>query len=223
MLDRNTKIKRVTVGQQSRSVMDLPDLVDIQIKSFEKFLQREHLKAGNPVKLQGLEEVFQTVFPIESQNGDMRLEYSHYILDEDNIKLTQAECKQKGHTYAIPVKARINLVFLETGEIRQKDIYMGDVPLMTSRGTFIINGAERVVVSQIHRSPGVIFSHEKGIYSSGSFPTGAAGSSLRSTRRRNSSTPRLTARSAFSERCSSGPSGTGRGRRSLISSTASRP
>jgi len=170
MLDRNTKIERLMVGQESRSVMELPDLVDIQIASFDKFLQRERMSSGEPINVQGLEEVFQSVFPIESQNGDMRLEYSHYILDEDNIKLTEPECKQKGHTFAIPVKARINLVFLETGEIRQKDIYMGDIPLMTDRGTFIINGAERVVVSQIHRSPGVIFSHEKGVYSSRIIP-----------------------------------------------------
>ena len=119
MLDRNTKIDRVVVGQQSRAVMELPDLVDIQIASFEKFLQRQCMLAGNPINVQGLEEVFQAAFPIESQNGEMRLEYSHYILNEDNIKLTEAECKQKGHTYAISVKARINLVFLETGEIRQ--------------------------------------------------------------------------------------------------------
>jgi DNA-directed RNA polymerase subunit beta len=150
--------------------MSLPDLVDIQVASFERFLQRERFARGEPVQNQGLEEVFQTVFPIESQNGDMRLEYDHYILDEDNIKLGEEECKAKGHTYAMPIKARINLLFLETGEIRQKDIYMGDIPIMTDRGTFIINGAERVVVSQIHRSPGVIFSHEKGVYSSRIIP-----------------------------------------------------
>ncbi len=170
MLDRNTKIDRITVGQKSTQVMDLPDLVGIQIASFEKFLQREKMMSGEPIDEQGLEEVFQSIFPIESQNGDMRLEYDHYVLDEENIKMTQAECKQKGLSYAIPIKARINLVFLETGEIRQKDIYMGDIPLMTGRGTFIINGAERVVVSQIHRSPGVIFSHEKGVYSSRIIP-----------------------------------------------------
>ncbi|NBF39005.1 MAG: DNA-directed RNA polymerase subunit beta [Spirochaetes bacterium] len=158
------------VGPKVDNVMELPDLVDIQIASFEKFLQRDRMHSGEGVHTQGLEEVFQSIFPIESQNGDMRLEYDHYILDEDNIKLGELECKQKGHTYAIPVKARINLVFLETGEIRQKDIYMGDIPLMTDRGTFIVNGAERVVVSQIHRSPGVIFSHEKGVYSSRIIP-----------------------------------------------------
>ncbi|MFP4010091.1 MAG: DNA-directed RNA polymerase subunit beta [Spirochaetaceae bacterium] len=163
-------VKRQFVGPKTDNVMELPDLVDIQLTSFEKFLQRERILRGESVLNQGLEEVFQSIFPIESQNGDMRLEYDHYILDEENIKLGELECKQKGHTYAIPVKARINLVFLETGEIRQKDIYMGDIPLMTDRGTFIVNGAERVVVSQIHRSPGVIFSHEKGVYSSRIIP-----------------------------------------------------
>jgi DNA-directed RNA polymerase subunit beta len=150
--------------------MELPNLIDIQLSSYERFLQRERLRERKPLLNQGLEEVFQSVFPIDSQAGDMRLEYDHYTLEESNIKFTEAECKQKGLTYAVPIKARINLVFLETGEIRQKDIYIGDIPLMTDRGTFIINGAERVVVSQIHRSPGVIFSHDKGVYSSRIIP-----------------------------------------------------
>ncbi len=119
---------------------------------------------------QGLEEVFQETFPIVSQNEELTLEYSHYTLDEAGVKFSENECKKKGLTYAIPLKARINLYFNSTGEIRQKEIYMGDVPIMTDRGTFIINGAERVVVSQIHRSPGVVFSHEKGIFSSRIIP-----------------------------------------------------
>jgi DNA-directed RNA polymerase subunit beta len=170
MFDRNTVITRIYVGKERPDVMELPNLIDIQLSSYERFLQRERLRAGESVRNQGLEEVFQTVFPIESQNSDMRLEYDGYTLEEDNLKLSEAECKQKGLTYAVPIKARINLMFLESGEIRQKEIYMGDMPLMTDRGTFIINGAERVVVSQIHRSPGVIFSHEKGIYSSRIIP-----------------------------------------------------
>jgi DNA-directed RNA polymerase subunit beta len=170
MFDREQVINRIEVGTAGPRVMELPDLVDIQLSSYERFLQRERFKDGLPPLSQGLQEVFETAFPIESPSGDMRLEYDHYILDEGNIKLTEEECKSKGATYACPVKARINLIFLETGEIRQKDIYMGDVPLMTERGTFIINGAERVVVSQIHRSPGVIFSHEKGVYSSRIIP-----------------------------------------------------
>jgi len=100
----------------------------------------------------------------------MALEYEFYELDTDSIKYSEQECKQKAVTYSVPLKARIDLVFRSTGEILQKDIYMGDIPLMTERGTFIINGAERVVVSQIHRSPGVIFQHEKGVYSSRIIP-----------------------------------------------------
>jgi DNA-directed RNA polymerase subunit beta len=150
--------------------MELPDLIDIQLCSYERFLQRERLRKNQSPETQGLEEVFRATFPIESPSGDMVLEYEYYTLDEDNIKFSEQDCKQKGLTYAVPLKARINLIFQQTGEIRQKDIYMGDIPIMSERGTFIINGAERVVVSQIHRSPGVIFSHEKGIYSSRIIP-----------------------------------------------------
>ena len=170
MFDNTKSINRIYLGKEFDDVMKIPNLIDIQISSFEQFMQREHLAAGNEVQKQGLEEVFQSIFPIESPNGDLVLEYCGYTLHESNLKLSEFECKQKGLTYAIPVKAKINLVFVHTGEIRQKEIYMGDIPLMTARGTFIINGAERVVVSQIHRSPGVIFSHEKGLYSSRIIP-----------------------------------------------------
>ncbi len=169
-MTNGAKLNRSYIGKEYDEVMELPDLVDIQLSSYERFLQREWLLTGEPPRLQGLEEVFQSIFPVESPNGDMILEYSHYMLDNDNIKFDEAQCKQKGLTYAVPIKARINLIFQETGEIRQKDIYFGDVPLMSERGTFIINGAERVVVSQIHRSPGVIFSHDKGVYSSRIIP-----------------------------------------------------
>jgi DNA-directed RNA polymerase subunit beta len=162
--------KRSYVGKDIQDVMELPDLIDIQLCSYERFLQRAKVRAGEAPVIQGLEEVFRSTFPIESPNGDMVLEYEYYTLDEDHIKFSELDCKQKGLTYALPLKARINLIFQQTGEIRQKDIYMGDIPIMSERGTFIINGAERVVVSQIHRSPGVIFSHEKGIYSSRIIP-----------------------------------------------------
>jgi len=165
-----TAEKRQYIGKDIQDVMDLPDLIDIQLNSYERFLQREKIKKGEKPAVQGLQEVFETTFPIKSPNEDMRLEFEYYTFDEDNIKVTELECKQKGLTYAVPLKARVNLAFQQTGEIRQKDIYMGDIPIMTERGTFIINGAERVVVSQIHRSPGVIFCHEKGIYSSRIIP-----------------------------------------------------
>ena len=163
-------IKRIYIGQGSEEAMEMPSLIDIQLSSFERFLQREQLVDGKPLQRQGLEDVFQTIFPIESPSGDMVLEYSGYTLDEQAVLFGEQECKNKGLTYAIPIKAKINLIFLNTGEIRQKEIYMGDIPLMTPRGTFIINGAERVVVSQIHRSPGVIFSHDKGVFSSRIIP-----------------------------------------------------
>ncbi len=162
--------KRKYIGRDIQDVMDLPDLIDIQLCSYERFLQREKLRKGERPDDQGLEEVFRSTFPIESPNGDMVLEYEYYTLDEESVKFSELDCKQKGISYSVPLKARVNLIFQQTGEIRQKDIYMGDLPIMSERGTFIINGAERVVVSQIHRSPGVIFSHEKGIYSSRIIP-----------------------------------------------------
>ena len=170
MFDNTKTIERVYLGPEYREVMQMPNLIDIQLSSYERFLQRNVLLQTSQLGKQGLEEVFQATFPIESPNQDMVLEYGGYTLDEVGLSLTEFECKQKGLTYAIPIKAKINLVFLHTGEIRQKEIYMGDIPLMTERGTFIINGAERVVVSQIHRSPGVIFSHEKGVFSSRIIP-----------------------------------------------------
>ena len=170
MLDDGKTIERQYIGMEYYEVLDLPNLIDIQLSSYKKFLQRNLDANSNSLEEAGLEEVFQAIFPIDSPNGDMTLEYDKYFLDESNMKFSESECKQKGISYAVPVKARINLLFNETGEIRQKDIYFGDIPLMTERGTFIINGAERVVVSQIHRSPGVIFSHEKGVFSSRIIP-----------------------------------------------------
>ncbi len=170
MAAKERTVNRQYIGKNIRNFMELPDLIDIQLQSYENFLQKELRKNNAPLTNQGLEEVFQAIFPIESPNGDMVLEYEYYELDENSVKFSELECKQRGLTYSVPLKARINLVFQHTGEIRQKDIYMGDVPLMTNRGTFIINGAERVVVSQIHRSPGVVFNHEKGIFSSKIIP-----------------------------------------------------
>ncbi len=169
MLADGKAIQRTYIGEQFEDIMELPNLIDVQLMSFDYFLQRSRLQQGLPLLNRGLEEVFQTTFPIESPSGDMLLEYVRYTLDEEHIR-PEMECKLKGQTYSITIKAKVNLVFLETGEIRQKDIYIGDIPLMTERGTFVINGAERVVVSQIHRSPGVIFSFEKGVFSSRIIP-----------------------------------------------------
>ena len=131
MFAKNQSIKRQYIGKNIENFMELPNLIDIQLASYEKFLQSEKVRKGEPLEEQGLEEAFRSSFPIDSPNGDMQLSYEYYTLDEDNIKFTEQECKQKGLTYAVPLKARINLIFQETGEIRQKDIYMGDIPLMT--------------------------------------------------------------------------------------------
>ena len=173
MLDRKKAIKRQYVGRDYHEVMEVPNLIDIQLSSYENFLQLDKIRKGEPLENKGLEDVFRSVFPIESQDGGMTLHYKEYILDEKSIKLDEFECKQKGATYSIPLKARISLEKqggIEDGVLQEKVIYIGDIPLMTDRGTFIINGAERVVVSQIHRAPGVVFSDEKGVYSSRIIP-----------------------------------------------------
>ncbi|MBB5227013.1 DNA-directed RNA polymerase subunit beta [Treponema ruminis] len=170
MFAKSRTINRQYYGKDIHNFMEIPNLIDIQTSSYETFLQKDRLDHKQPLLNEGLQEAFTSTFPIESPDGEMTLEYEFYELDEENIKFTELECKQKGQTYAVPLKARINLNFLKSGAILQKDIYMGDIPLMTDRGTFIINGAERVVVSQIHRSPGVIFNHEKGVYSSRIIP-----------------------------------------------------
>ena len=170
MFAKSRTINRQYIGKDIQNFMEIPNLIDIQLSSYENFLQKEKIDSKEPLENKGLQEVFTSTFPIESPDGTMSLEYDFYELDEENIKFSELECKQKGLTYSVPLKARINLSFKETGAILQKDIYMGDIPLMTDRGTFIINGAERVVVSQIHRSPGVIFNHEKGVYSSRIIP-----------------------------------------------------
>lgn len=168
-------IKRTYIGSEFYEVCELPNLIGVQLDSYERFLQYNHCKQNAVVDKNnpsGLEEVFQNTFPIESPNGEMRLVYNNYVIDFENQKLTESQCKKKGRTYSVPIKATISLE-LPDGEIREKEIFFGDIPVMTDRGTFIINGAERVVVSQIHRSPGVIFSYEKTdkeIYSSRIIP-----------------------------------------------------
>jgi len=157
---RKLKSKRVVVGSKAIEVIDLPDLIEIQLNSYEWFLQRKLKNEGKNLKNQGLEMLFNDVFPIISADEKMSLEYVDYKLVEEDIKYDEYQAKQKGQTFSIPLKATVNLKIHDTGEIRQKEIYFGEIPLMTNRGTFIINGAERVVVSQIHRSPGVIFSYD---------------------------------------------------------------
>lgn len=170
MVAKGKSITRTYIGSDFQEVCELPNLIGIQLDSYERFLQLERFKQGLPPETaSGLEEVFQATFPIDSPNGEMRLAYKGYTIDYDNIKFTETECKKKGRSYSVPIKVTISLEF-STGEMREKEIFFGDIPMMTDRGTFIINGAERVVVSQIHRSPGVIFSNDKDVYSSRIIP-----------------------------------------------------
>ena len=150
--------KRIIIGNPSKDILEVPNLIEIQLSSYERFLQKTRIESDTQLLNEGLQSVFETTFPIESPSGDMILQFESYTFDVP--KYYEIECKEKGLTFALPLKATIDLIFTETGEIRRKVLYMGDVPLMTPRGTFIINGAERVVVSQIHRSPGVIFGYE---------------------------------------------------------------
>ncbi len=155
--------KRVNFGKIT-NLEYLPNLIQIQKKSFDWFLQAE-VKDPTNRENQGLEAVFQETFPIESPNGDVVMEYSHYLLGEK--RKDPQECKDTDSTYALPLKAVIRLIIKKTGEIREQMVYLGDIPIMTEQGTFIVNGAERVVVSQLHRSPGIFFAYDiqKGVYS----------------------------------------------------------
>ncbi len=167
MVAKSKPINRSYIGADFEEVCELPDLIGIQKESYESFLQSKKLLAGDALDPKcGLEEVFRSIFPIEGPNGELTLGYESYSLDYDNIKYNETDCKKKGRTYSVPLKAVISLSLSATDELREKEIFLGDIPLMTERGTFVVNGAERVVVSQIHRSPGVIFSYEKSTGSS---------------------------------------------------------
>ncbi|MDO8580357.1 MAG: DNA-directed RNA polymerase subunit beta [Candidatus Omnitrophota bacterium] len=133
---------------------ELPHLLDLQTVAYAHFLQREI--APTKRKDQGLEEVFREVFPLESYDGQIRLEYMNYALGKE--KYSAIECKRRGITYASPLKVKLRLI--TPVDIKEQEVYFGDFPLMTDTGTFIINGDERVVVSQIQRPPGVSFEEE---------------------------------------------------------------
>ncbi|MGL6167365.1 MAG: DNA-directed RNA polymerase subunit beta, partial [Fusobacteriaceae bacterium] len=142
---------------------EMPHFLEFQLDSYEDFLQTK--EAPNNRKHKGLESAFREVFPIESSNGDIKLEYISYELHESEPPLNdELECKKRGKTYSASLKVRLQLTNKKNGnEIQETLVYFGEVPTMTERGTFIINGAERVVVSQLHRSPGVSFNKEVNI------------------------------------------------------------
>jgi len=146
--------KRVSF-QPKEEIIDLPNLIEIQLKSYAQFLQKDLLPHER--QMAGLEEVFQEIFPIKSYDEKTALEYLSYSLGVP--KYTPEECMRRGITYNITLKVKFRLTD-ETG-IKEEEVYMGTIPLMTDKGTFIINGAERVIVSQLHRSPGISYEQEK--------------------------------------------------------------
>ncbi|HAO39027.1 MAG TPA: DNA-directed RNA polymerase subunit beta, partial [Afipia sp.] len=148
-------------------VVPMPNLIEVQRNSYDLFLQRD--VAPHERGDYGLQEVFKSVFPMQDFAGKAELEFVSYELEKP--KYDVEECQQRGMTYASPLKVILRLVVWEEDEItgtrtvrdiKEQDVYMGDMPLMTRNGTFIINGTERVIVSQMHRSPGVFFDHDKG-------------------------------------------------------------
>ena len=128
-------------------VLEVPNLVEVQKRSYQWFLD------------EGLKEVFRDISPITDYTEKLVLEFVDYKLDK-KTKYTVEECKERDVTYSAALKVRVRLINRETGEVKEQEVFMGDFPLMTDKGTFIINGAERVVVSQLVRSPGVYFSEE---------------------------------------------------------------
>jgi len=126
-------------------VLDMPNLIEVQKNSYKWFLE------------EGLREVFRDVSPIQDYTGNLVLEFPDYRLETENPKYTVEECKERDATYSAPLKVKVRLINKETGEVKEQEIFMGDFPLMTENGTFIYNGAERVVVSQLVRSPGLYY------------------------------------------------------------------
>ena len=152
------RIRSVTTGksmrmsyQRQKEVLEMPDLIEVQKNSYQWFLR------------EGLKEVFNDISPIADYGGKLSLEFIDFTLCEDDVKYSIDECKERDVTYAAPLKVRVRLINRENDEINEHEIFMGDLPLMTATGTFVINGAERVIVSQLVRSPGIYYSiaHDK--------------------------------------------------------------
>ena len=152
------RIRPITRGKSSRmsysrqkEVLQMPNLIEVQKDSYKWFLEA------------GLKEVFADISPIADYSGHLSLEFVDFTLCEDDVKYTIEECKERDATYAAPLKVKVRLYNKETDEINEHEIFMGDLPLMTATGTFVINGAERVIVSQLVRSPGIYYAigHDK--------------------------------------------------------------
>lgn len=156
-MDKN-RIRPIKVGNgvrmsysRQKEVLEMPNLIEVQKNSYQWFLD------------EGMKEVFEDISPIEDYSGHLSLEFVDFVLCEDDVKYSIEECKERDATYAAPLKVKVRLHNKENDEINEHDIFMGDLPLMTETGTFVINGAERVIVSQLVRSPGIYYAigHDK--------------------------------------------------------------
>ena len=141
-LGKNERMSYARINE----VLEMPNLIEIQKDSYQWFIDA------------GLAEVFHDISPITDYSGNLILEFLDYSVNIDEAKFGVEECKERDATYAAPLKVKVRLINQETGEIKEQEIFMGDFPLMTPQGTFIINGAERVIVSQLVRSPGIYYS-----------------------------------------------------------------
>jgi DNA-directed RNA polymerase subunit beta len=144
----------IQIGKRTRmsfskvnEVCPMPNLIEVQLNSYEWFWE------------EGLKEVFEDVNPIQDYTGNLVLEFIDHNLDKGSIKYSVEECKERDSTYAAPLKVKVRLLNKETGEVKEQEVFMGDFPLMTQQGTFVINGAERVIVSQLVRSPGAYYNY----------------------------------------------------------------
>ena len=172
--DKITRTRRIRkIFGDIHEVIDMPNLIEVQRESYEQFLRSD--KSIGYVS--GLEKTLRGVFPIRDFAGTAELDFVHYELEDP--KYDVEECRQRGITYAAPMKVTLRLIVFEVDpdtearsvlDIKEQDVYMGDMPLMTENGTFFVNGTERVIVSQMHRSPGVLFDHDRGkTHASGKF------------------------------------------------------
>jgi len=161
-----TEKKRIRKSFAKRaSVLPVPFLLETQLASYRAFLQAS--LAMEARKNQGLQAAFTSIFPISSHSGNARLEFVGYSLLPPAFDVT--ECQQRGLTYCSALRAKVRLIIMDkeaaketVKEVKEQEVYMGEIPLMTDNGSFIINGTERVIVSQLHRSPGVFFEHDRG-------------------------------------------------------------
>jgi DNA-directed RNA polymerase subunit beta len=162
----STEKKRIRKSFAKRaSVLNVPFLLATQLESYTAFLQAHVPPAER--KNEGLQAAFTSIFPISSHSGNARLEFVSFALGEPPFDVK--ECQQRGLTYASPLRAKVRLTIMDkeapkptVREVKEQEVYMGEIPLMTTTGSFIINGTERVIVSQLHRSPGVFFEHDRG-------------------------------------------------------------